>query len=575
MHVSLARALTIIPLAMVLSASAVLGQQDTLMFETLPPDSIYTDSGIFVATTGNDSTGNGSIGLPYRTVGRALQDADSGDVITMRGGTYNEMVEIDQPGITLRSAWGEWAHIANPYDNTAIQNSVYLDLNARHSQLQRLEISGGYYYAIKLESAWGWGNDFAHHILIDGCTIHGSGRDCIKITPGCDDVTIRRCEIYDSGLRDPSNADGIDNVNADRCLVQDCHIHDIATNGLYFKGGAASCVAERCLVENTGSGGIFVGFDTSPEWFDTLANPNYYENINGVVRNCIVRNTVYAGIAMYGAYHPKIYNNTIINTAASAHSPIYFGLTYQDWEPHAGRPPTVAPVIKNNIACQGPGYPGDMVFIRYSTDLGGMRALSGMPVMDRNRYYRASGTANFEDRRPESLYSGDLAGWRTHSGGDSHSYEADPLLDGTGHLTSASTCIDSAEAATYVTYDYDRAMRSGLWDIGADEYGASGVSGSIASSGPGRATIRSEPNPFSASTTIRCELPAAGRVRIAVYNIAGQQVRTLVDAGLPAGKYHIVWDGQGDRGAPARAGVYLLRVQTSCGNLLARLVKVR
>lgn len=377
-------------------------------------------------------------------------------------------------------------------------------------------------------------------------------------------------------MRDPSNAEGIDNVNGDRCLVQDCHIHDIATNGVYFKGGATNCVAERCLVENTGAGGIFVGFDTSPEWFDTLANPSYYENIYGVVRNCIVRNTVYAGIAMYGAYHPKIYNNTVINTAASAHSPIYFGLAYQDWEPYAGRPPTTAPVIRNNISYQGPGYPGDMVFIRYSDDLGGMRALSGMPIMDRNRYYRTSGPANFEDRRPESLYSGNLAGWRAHIGGDYHSWEADPLLDGTGHLTSSSTCIDSAEASAYLTYDCDRGLRSGMRDIGADEYGASGVAGGcVVEERPRLPALKAGPSPFSSRTNIWLVLPRPGQARVAIYDIAGRLVRTMMDTHLPRGRHQVAWDGRDKDGRQASAGLYVVSLHSEELTRRQLLVKVR
>lgn len=570
-----ARAAVIVAAWLSFGSAGVLAQQDTLLPETLPPDSFYVDTGIFVSTAGNDTTGSGAIGSPYRTVARALQDADSGSVITLRAGTYNEMVEIDQPGITLRSAWGEWAHISNPTNEASIHSSVYLDLNARHTTLQRMEISGGYYYAVKLESAWGWGNEFAIQVLIDGCKVHGSGRDCIKITPGCDDVTIRRCEIYDSGVRDPSNAEGIDNVNGDRCLVQDCHIHDIATNGLYFKGGATGCVAERCLVENTGAGGIFVGFDTSPEWFDTLANPNYYENIYGVVRNCLVRNTIYAGIAMYCAYHPKIFNNTVINTAQSAHSPIYFGLAFQDWEPHNGRPPTVAPVIKNNIAYQGSGYPSDMVFIRYSDDLGGLRALSGMPDMEYNLYFWASGTANFEDRRPESIYSGDLAGWRTHIAGDYRSWEFDPLLDATGHLTASSNCIDSAETTAYITYDYDRAVRTGLCDIGADEYGVSGVAPYYTKYARSGLTIRTYPNPIGSRVTIDFELFRRGRARVAVYDATGRLVRILSDAQYSQGRHQVGWDGRDRDGREASAGVYVVSLRSGGSSQGRLLVKVR
>jgi len=545
---------------MALPAGLALAQQDTLMPETLPPDSFYVDTGIYISTAGNDTTGSGTYSAPYRTVARALMEADSGDVITMRGGVYNGAVEIDQPGITLRSAWGEWAHISNPYD-TQPDVSVYLDLNARHCTLQRLEISGGYYYAVKLESSWGWGEDFATSVTIDGCRIHDSGRDCIKITPGCDDATIRRCEIYNSGMRDPSNAEGIDNVNGDRCLVQDCHIHDIATNGLYFKGGATCCVVERCLVENNGAGGIFLGFDTSPEWFDTLANPGYYENIYGVARNNIVRNTVYAGIAMYCAYHPKVYNNTVINTAASAHSPVYFGLAYQDWEPYAGRPPTLAPAIYDNAAYQPTGRTRNMVYIRYSDDLGGMNALSGMPNMDRNCYYAVDGPATFEDRRPASLYSGGLAGWRAHTGNDPNSFEADPLLDAIGHLLPASPCIDSAESSAYVTYDFDRALRVGSRDIGADEYGAVGVFGLKPHSSLGKKALKAQPNPFSLWSDIRFVTSSPGRVRVIVYNALGQEVSVIADGHLHSGPHLVRWDGRDATGRRVGAGAYFALVE--------------
>jgi len=42
-------------------------------------------------------------------------------------------------------------------------------------------------------------------------------------------------------------------------------------------------------------------------------------------------------------------NNTLIDTAQDAHSPIYFGITFQDWDPEAERPPSVNPLIRNNL----------------------------------------------------------------------------------------------------------------------------------------------------------------------------------------------------------------------------------
>lgn len=50
------------------------------------------------------------------------------------------------------------------------------------------------------------------------------------------------------------------------------------------------------------------------------------------------------------------------------------------------------------------------------------------------------------------------------------------------------------------------------------------------------------PNPFNPMTTIRYNLPQAGQVKIAVYNILGRQVTTLVNEFRPAGSYSVIWN---------------------------------
>ena len=43
---------------------------------------------IFMATNGNDSTGDGSINKPYKTLMKCQEKANSGDTVNIRGGTY-------------------------------------------------------------------------------------------------------------------------------------------------------------------------------------------------------------------------------------------------------------------------------------------------------------------------------------------------------------------------------------------------------------------------------------------------------------------------------------------------------
>ena len=64
------------------------------------------------------------------------------------------------------------------------------------------------------------------------------------------------------------------------------------------------------------------------------------------------------------------------------------------------------------------------------------------------------------------------------------------------------------------------------------------------------------PNPFSHSTEIGYHLPVSGNVVLKVYDMHGQEVRTLVNRNQPAGEHSVVWDGTTDTGDPAGSGIY-------------------
>lgn len=69
------------------------------------------------------------------------------------------------------------------------------------------------------------------------------------------------------------------------------------------------------------------------------------------------------------------------------------------------------------------------------------------------------------------------------------------------------------------------------------------------------------PNPFNPSTTIRYGVKSEGRVVIKVYNLLGQEVRTLVNEFKPAGVFRTVWDGRNNAGQAVATGVYVYRMQ--------------
>jgi hypothetical protein len=69
------------------------------------------------------------------------------------------------------------------------------------------------------------------------------------------------------------------------------------------------------------------------------------------------------------------------------------------------------------------------------------------------------------------------------------------------------------------------------------------------------------PNPFNPATTIKYALPEASQVRLEVFNVVGQVVRTMVDAHQNAGRYVVQWDASNDNGVNLSSGIYFYRLQ--------------
>jgi len=74
--------------------------------------------------------------------------------------------------------------------------------------------------------------------------------------------------------------------------------------------------------------------------------------------------------------------------------------------------------------------------------------------------------------------------------------------------------------------------------------------------------IGNYPNPFNPETTIKFDLSKSGKVKLDIYNIKGQLVKTLADDSKDAGRYSLKWNGLDDNGIPASSGVYFYRLTT-------------
>ena len=73
--------------------------------------------------------------------------------------------------------------------------------------------------------------------------------------------------------------------------------------------------------------------------------------------------------------------------------------------------------------------------------------------------------------------------------------------------------------------------------------------------------LQNYPNPFNAGTTIVYQVPEETRVDLAVFNLTGQRVKTLVDDVKAASIHQVHWDGTDATGAPVGSGAYLYRMR--------------
>jgi subtilisin family serine protease len=73
--------------------------------------------------------------------------------------------------------------------------------------------------------------------------------------------------------------------------------------------------------------------------------------------------------------------------------------------------------------------------------------------------------------------------------------------------------------------------------------------------------VRSCPNPFNPTTRITFEyaLPQPANVTIKIFNVLGQEVRTVINAQQGAGKPTVLWNAKNDSGNELPSGVYFAR----------------
>ncbi len=395
-----------------------------------------------VATTGSDS-GPGTLAQPWRTVQHAVDQAEPGDIIAVRAGTYVEDVLIQTPGtanawITLRGYGAERPVLRSTGGSPTVyfyhddcdegvigSGSGNTDCRAFYWELRGLEIQGSPSgdYAVKI--------DTPRVRLIENrlcCTV----ADVVKLVRTANDVEILSNEIWQNpGIVTPgANAQGIDIVGADRVRVAGNYLHDVPDIGIYAKGNARQALFEDNRLVNIGAAAnghaLMLGQSTDAERL--VDGP--YESYDGLVRNNVVVGATWACLATASSYNARFYNNSCYNTGQLVHGSILLSNESEIGQTGAHL------AFVNNIVYGSSARP----VLKIASDA--MADYSTL-VIDRNLYYVTGGAPQFA--ASDFFSAVGFAEWGTNytglSGRVDDSLVADPLyvtLTGTTPLTLAS-----------------------------------------------------------------------------------------------------------------------------------------
>ena len=488
----------------------------------------------YISTTGSDANA-GTSSAPWSTFKHAFQNTGPGDVVLVRGGTY--------PSETIKGS-----------DMTGGTPDNYLVFKAAPGEtpildnFSQLKLSKDY---IRFE-----GMTF----LQQGIAAEGTG-----------------CQIVGNTFTGPGFGFGAIHVLGNDLLFEGNTIDVIQNNtldhGIYVHEGDGITIRNNMFLRSFGYAIHIFGQnrDTTPlPLKNILIEDNYIsgsEQRSGIITafaatnavdlaNITIRNNVItanagAAIAARQGTNIRIYNNTIYDNqqAISGNSigPSIFISSF------AGSEDVNNVTVSNNII----------------VTLGGedhikMTSTGANIVVDNNLYW------------PQSSNISGIS--------DNHAIFADPDLvnpsSGDFHIASNSPAIDVGLIIASVTEDFDGNLRpqGNGYDIGAFEFTDSPTSvEQKETTPPDQFQLQQNyPNPFNPSTEITFVVPRGSNVFLAVYNLLGQRVRTLVDEVVnTAGPRKVIWDGRNQFGQSVSSGVYFYRLQSAATVLSRRMVLLK
>ncbi|MFQ5864388.1 MAG: carboxypeptidase regulatory-like domain-containing protein [bacterium] len=127
---------------------------------------------------------------------------------------------------------------------------------------------------------------------------------------------------------------------------------------------------------------------------------------------------------------------------------------------------------------------------------------------------------------------------------------ADGYFGGTNADNAATVSVGDGEDAANINFNLD-----------VDNVTSIGSENNLTSVPEKFELFQNYPNPFNPETSIKYQLPKASEVTLKIFNILGQEIRTLVDKQQEAGVYTIKWDGKDNFGRHVASGIYIFQIK--------------
>ena len=492
---------------------------------------------IYVSPGGDDNTNPGTFDQPFKTITKAISVSVAGDTIYVRGGTYTLTTTIQIPTSkngTSSSKFYLFAYTADSVRPVLDFSSMLVGssnrgiyLKASYWHIRGIDINGAGDNGMIISGS---------NNIVEFCSFFKNRDTGLQLGGGASNNQIINCDSYYNADPGQGNADGF----APKL--------DVGT-GNYFYG---------CRSWQNSDDGWDGYLRPRPLNVPTTTLENCWTFMNGYLENWSQSTGNGNGFKMGGSDSANLAHNFILKKCLA------FDNRVKGFDQNNNRGSmtlyncTGYRNLSKNYSISGAIDSGKTLTLINCLALGAVGSLGGFAVQLTNSWL-----SPFTPPANTDFISVDTIGVRGPRKVDGSLPDITFM-----HLESGSQFVD---AGTDVGLPYNGIAP----DIGAFETSGPTIVNNKEIVPALFKLSQNYPNPFNPSTTFNIEIPHSSRVEIAVYNILGKKVRTLLSEEKSAGSYTVLWNGLADDNTTAPSGIYFFRMLTEKFSAIRKIIMMK